>query len=425
MAVLPWSTFFLMLMNRRISENKPFLHCLLAISLSLAALVFCHPFTSLFFYPIFIVMTAFMSIGIGREYRNKFLLAGIISVICGAVFSSPYWFSAFQLKEYVDYASAIRGYFNPADHVVYFHQLFSRTWGYGDSIPGPGDGMPFQLGLPHFIVALAGFWLNRKNMFFLSAFILYVVCIFLMSPLSAPVWKNAPLIGMIQFPWRLLSVISVLQIICSSGLFRISKDLHMVESRYRMILSSAVVITLIWNFNQFKMVKVDNRDIRSSIEALGKMRLEFFEVLEETKEFLPKTAVKYQPSRPRGKGPMIEVADPACIIEEYQDSNPHHMRYKITNSKPQFILINQLYFPGWKVAIGDKAYDDSYLLEHICMDGRIQVEIPTCESMYFEAYYEGPPGWYARNIIICVLFIAILTLIILEQKRSSSRCPCC
>jgi hypothetical protein len=43
--------------------------------------------------------------------------------------------------------------------------------------------------------------------------------------------------------------------------------------------------------------------------------------------------------------------------------------------------------------------------------------MPAGENMYFEAFYEGPPGWYLRNLFIAAAALVMFTLIILESRN--------
>ncbi|MCX6984361.1 MAG: 6-pyruvoyl-tetrahydropterin synthase-related protein [Lentisphaerae bacterium] len=418
MFITPWALYFLMRLKDRISENTSIAPFILTLSLVLAAMVYSHPFTSMFFYPIFCVIMVAMGLEMDRKTAAKFLTAGGISIVLAVIFSSPYWLTAFQMKEYVEYQNAGGGYLAAENNVVYFQQLFSRFWGFGGSEPGTAnDGMSFQLGLPHFIAALLGFWLNRKNKFYLSIFLLYILSILMMTPLASLLWENIPMLNFVQFPWRLLSVIALLQIICISGLWKL-KELCPGRKTVYHVLAFIFVFTVLWNSNQFEFVKF-KFDVRKAIERHREVRLEKLLVYESFNEFLPKTVSGKLLINPRADRPMLEVSNPSCRIEEYPYSNPHHLRYRITNRQPQTVVINQLYFPGWKVVLNDKAFDDAYLLRNICKDGRIQIEIPSGENMYFEAFYDGPPGWHIRNIIVFSLFITLLVFVAAEHRRYS------
>jgi hypothetical protein len=418
MFITPWPLYFLIRLKDRIIDNASIAPFILILSLVLAAMVYSHPFTAMFFYPLYCVIMVAMGLEMEGKTCKKFLVAGGISIVFAVIFSSPYWLTAFQMRQYVGYHSAAAGDLSAENHVVYFQQLFSRFWGFGGSEPrAVNDGMSFQLGFPHFLAAVLGFCLNRKNRFYLSIFVLYVLCILMMTPLASPLWKNIPFLNFVQFPWRLLSVIAILQIICISGLWKLT-ELWSGKRTLCLALSFFLLFTVVWNSNQFELVKF-KFDVRTAIERHREVRLEKLLVYESFNEFLPKTVSEKLLINPRFNAPMLEVGNPSCRIEEYPYSNPHHLRYRITNHQPQTIVINQLYFPGWKVVLNDKVFDDAYLLENMCRDGRIQIEIPAGENMYFEAFYDGPPGWYIRNIIVFLLFITLLVFVAAEHRRYS------
>ncbi|OGV57516.1 MAG: hypothetical protein A2X45_18330 [Lentisphaerae bacterium GWF2_50_93] len=415
MFVVPWPLYFLLRLKDRITGNTALAPSMLVLSLMLAAVVYSHPFTAMFFYPLFCVFMLPMCLDMDRKQALKFLGAGSTALLCAVIFSSPYWFTAFQMKKYVDYNPAVSGFYSAENHIVYFQQLFSRFWGFLGSEPGISDGMSFQLGLPHFILAVAGFWLNRRSKFFITAFSLYILCIVMMTPAASLLWKNIPLMNFVQFPWRLLSVIVLLQILCISGIWKLRGVLES-NVRFCSALVAFLLLTLLWNANEFQFIRF-KYVIRDAIEFHRQLRLEKMEVYESFNEFVPKTATSYLPSAARGNGPMLSVSDPACRISEYPESNPHHMRYSVSSERPQVIMVNQLYFPGWKIILGDKDIDGSTLLEDISKDGRIQIEIPAGENQYLEAFYEGPPGWYARNVFIGIVFLAMLVAIMLEHRK--------
>ena len=92
---------------------------------------------------------------------------------------------------------------------VYLFQLFSPSWGFGASIPGPNDQAGFQLGLvPVTLFVLSFFAVPRvpeanvrRALRFFQGMVLVVA--FLMTPASAWVWRTIPLSSFAQFPWRL------------------------------------------------------------------------------------------------------------------------------------------------------------------------------------------------------------------------------
>jgi hypothetical protein len=98
-------------------------------------------------------------------------------------------------------------------HWVHGSQFLSPFWGYGysDDPVGAMDGMGFQLGL---ILALLGIlalwmllarqWLRRDLPLFLL--LSTGVVLYLMSPAAGWLWDGIPLLAVMQFPWRLLTL---------------------------------------------------------------------------------------------------------------------------------------------------------------------------------------------------------------------------
>ncbi|MGC8879682.1 MAG: 6-pyruvoyl-tetrahydropterin synthase-related protein [Anaerolineae bacterium] len=119
-------------------------------------------------------------------------------------------------------------------HFVYPSQLLSPVWGYGYSGPGLQDGMSFQLGVALVALALIGSWLtvgdlirgrsgqhgashperveNQRSTWSrsIALFMLVVAApaIWLMSPASEALWERLPIASLVQFPWRLLGMLT-------------------------------------------------------------------------------------------------------------------------------------------------------------------------------------------------------------------------
>ncbi len=112
------------------------------------------------------------------------------------------------------------GSYNYAKHFVYFSQLFSPFWGYGYAGEGLRDEMSLQLGAVATLMAMVGLVFSfikpsnrigprgegRGHTFFFA--VAALVLIAAMMPLAGPLWSALPLAALIQFPWRLLSIVA-------------------------------------------------------------------------------------------------------------------------------------------------------------------------------------------------------------------------
>jgi hypothetical protein len=131
------------------------------------------------------------------------------------------------------------------EHFVYPHQLMSAGWGFGPSIAGPYDTLPFQLGIVAF--GLASFaivdparWSSsasdgasdrreRALLYFAAGLVL--VLAFLSSTLSAPVWRILPFVSRtLTYPWQLLLLAGPwLALLAGMGSLALSARLGEVE----------------------------------------------------------------------------------------------------------------------------------------------------------------------------------------------------
>jgi hypothetical protein len=151
--------------------------------------------------------------------------------LLAAIFIVPMLFE----RRYIVEAQWVHDTYNYQQHFVYPSQFFGPDWGFGYSVKGPGDGMSFQLGLLPFIAALVGIigWRaqiadsssnpkskiqNPKSQIPLFLAAVTVVAIFAMTPASQPIWDALPLVGLIQFPWRLLAITTItLALLAAAG----------------------------------------------------------------------------------------------------------------------------------------------------------------------------------------------------------------
>lgn len=418
MLLCPWAVYFLILLKKRIEKNFFQAGVMVGTALSLLAVIIAHPATTMFFLPVFCLIALYISTDMGA-LKKVFLLKVLMSLGLALVLSSPYWFTIFQLKKYVNLTPALSGYYFAKHHVVYAQQFLSRFWGFGYSVPGVSDGMSFQLGLPHFLLAFTGMIFSRKDKLIRVVFGLYLFLIVLMTSFSSVLWQRVSLLWVVQFPWRILSVTALLQIICISGIKNIphfSKD----KKIQRMVLLCILILSAVWYFQIFQISK---NPIRGpfDLEAFRKHKLQEFYTYTSENEFMPNKAARNAIPQPRGDSALI-VLDPPGQVKELSGSNHYKMRYEITNAVPAQVVINQFYMPGWKVSVDGQDICAKDLEEGMSGDGRIKFALPGGKNHRIEAFYEGPPGWRARNKIMLILTFAFIAYCFnSERKRKRNK----
>lgn len=153
--------------------------------------------------------------GEGRRPVKRVLLWSAAGIVLGGLLAAIFLAPLLLEQKYIvvegQWINALYSYRN---HFVYPGQFLDPSWGYGYSVPGPDDGMSFQLGWALLLAAGAGAVLalrrrtprlpHRAEAFYLIA--ASIGAVFLMMPVSVTLWDALPLIELIQFPWRLLAV---------------------------------------------------------------------------------------------------------------------------------------------------------------------------------------------------------------------------
>ncbi len=132
-------------------------------------------------------------------------------LILGLGLSAIFWIPCLAEFRYVRVDQWYAGRYDYRDDFVYFFQLFSPTWGFGASRPGPGDTVSFQLGAVPFVLSVLSLtvlkrirdWALRRQILFFQ--VVTLVALFLLLPAAAPTWELLSPVRFAQFPWRYLT----------------------------------------------------------------------------------------------------------------------------------------------------------------------------------------------------------------------------
>lgn len=209
--------------------HRPRLANVLGLALAYAALLFTHPLTVLLLTLILVFYVAFLALARLKDevpprrwtresilplfgHLGHILVPTAFALVLGLALSAVFGLPAMTENRFVRLDQWYGGRYTWGGDFVEFFQLFSPRWGMGASVPGPDDQVSFQLGAVPVVlslVAVVSLLIRRKDRAFrLIVFFaaLVVVAAFLMLEASAPLWQTLPLVRVVQFPWRLLTL---------------------------------------------------------------------------------------------------------------------------------------------------------------------------------------------------------------------------
>lgn len=238
-------------------------------------------------------------------------------------------------------------------HFVYFNQLIYSPWGWGISVDGPNDGMSFQFGAIQWVVLILSllvlifFKLSKKHLPHSSLILFWLLlipsAIFLMTQSSIFFWENFKFISFIQYPWRLLMVVTISCSFLSALLLNLIKN-KIIQCCFILAIIPTVLL-LYGSFlkpSQILPVNFFNIDSPDWKASEGVQKYTFLE-----KGYLPKAVQELPVSHDI---PRWQIASGAARIKE-RYFNYADMSFATQSSEPFTFRLNTHNFPGWKAFI--------------------------------------------------------------------------
>jgi hypothetical protein len=233
-------------------------------------------------------------------------------------------------------------------HFVYFKQLLYSKWDYWYSVPGPDDGMSFQLGIIQLFLALVGttyiIFNSKRTPSQIFLIVAYFGSVFLMLSKSFYIWKYINILQSIQFPWRFLFMPAILTPLLIYPLLQVLKD----KKWFKFLL----VILLLLNFANIRNYRRPMK-ILDLTEYTDLYRLYLNKTSTTFRsEILPKWGVENE----RYKSEDILVNSGNMIIE-LQVVKPLKIDITINNKPDESegkVTILRNYFPGWVAKMDGK-----------------------------------------------------------------------
>ncbi|MDY6874728.1 MAG: 6-pyruvoyl-tetrahydropterin synthase-related protein [Chloroflexota bacterium] len=213
---------------------RPSLRRTLPSALAYAGLILTHNGSALIFSPFMLLYIVVISCAAEKEHeaenrkqkageKRRFVICRcsllIVPLLIGILLSAWFWLPALAETGHVQLTAQTSGYFFYGNHFRGPDLVQPRLiFDYAITPSGP---TPFAMGLVQATLALAGVlviiveWARsrltvRRSPFAIrhSLFVILGLALstWLITPLSRPLWDHLPLLPMVQFPWRLLSV---------------------------------------------------------------------------------------------------------------------------------------------------------------------------------------------------------------------------
>jgi len=254
---------------------------------------------------------------------------------------------------------------------------------------------------------------------------LIIAILLLLTPLSADIWKHAPELPFLQFPWRFASIAgAAATLLLALALQSVSGKEH-----WRTLLTTAGLLITI------ALTGLANHTYRQFCypEDTISARSELFQQhggTEPTDEYTPTDADNdaLQPNNPNLWLGEDEDAQPPTQtsstdrpveatfndVTEIHTSRPDHIEYSIRDPRSRYLILNQRAFYGWETLVNGV---EQPTVSHRD-DGLLAIALPANGSTLVDIEYRSTKDQQLGWLITLIATIIFLTL---TRHRDVSR----
>ncbi len=407
MALLPWLLLGWLWL---IKKNK---FGGLLITISTAAIILTHNLSAIFFLPfgllVGVALLFWLTDATETNHRACFsvITQGLLSTGLGIGLSAFYALPAVMEKAYTRLdRQVLTGYFDFHNHFLYLRQFLIDSWTYGGSAWGPEDGISFFLGygllfgLIMVLVLLVSrqLLLKKKNQLVAISilFLLVTSLILLTTQKTLWIWEHLTILKYLQFPWRLLSLISfglaLIVTLVTSWSFR----------RKSIVLSVIILVTLVTSYRYFSPVEYYQ-------DSMGPYHYEEKQIQIDMSGILP----DYLPNSFNSEIAPFQkiITDTDKIKSEVLKDGSSEKLISLEVKQELTLELSIANFPGWKAYL-----DGKETVIETTSDGLMTIQLPSGKhllSLAFESTGIRQIGY----LISCVSLVLIMAGQFIIQRK--------
>lgn len=370
-----------------------------------------HPQSIMIFAPVFLAwyLTNFDLEIIKRNLKAKILL--LISILLTVQF---FWIPMIFEAKYTAIKQAIDSNELFSSFPIFSKLFFPSTTvlsSYANSMLE--TSFDTTIGISILIPVILSFFMikiSSKRKALLPWIFTAIASIIMMHPISSHIWKLSGPFLLVQFPWRLLSLVVISGCMLLIEFFAL-KNINKIKTIV------AVILLLLSFGNLLIWGKPKAYISRSNYEWL-----EYFGTASSFDEFVP---INFD----QGKNNLIsekvvisslEKGDPVksfseenVSINEWKSSS---MKYWVSIDRPSVIIQKTAFFPGWKVFVDGL---EEKVITSDMLPGRIMFEVLPGEHEVFVTFTEDTKPRLIGDFLSIVGFVLFLSIVIKSFVETS------
>jgi hypothetical protein len=316
----------------------------------------------------------------------------------GVMMAAYFWLPALVESGYMVGLNTVRF----SDHFPTLLQLVKPSWGSVFSQPGaPDQEMSQQIGIVPLMVLILAIWMRikyrlqfpRELLFWLVVFLL--ACL-LMLPTSLFLWNMVTPLQLIQHPWRLLSLVLISLPFIAAWVVSHSRRLGVL----------LVILALVFSFRYLHPVEYQPRT-----DSQYLTNREFTDGTSSMGNSFSTIWTGWKKERPQSRVSIISGRATVSHLE----SSLNQDRFLLQVEDSSTILINRLYFPGWRVTANDRELPIEYQ-----SDGILKINLPRGEYR-IRSFFGDSPIRQVSNLISLAGFGTLVGVWLMNKLRSQKR----
>lgn len=341
------------------------------------------------------------ALAIGRAVQRRSvepLLRAAVAVALGLGLASFYLVPAIYEQRWAQIGQAVSQGASPRENF-----LFART------TDAEHDAVLLRtsiLALIEFVAAVFLAWWakplrQRSAMLYNVLLGMVILAVFLMMPISILVWRFAPKLMYVQFPWRWLLVLNVALAVLAAVSFTRTR-----ATKLSLVLVVPIVIAVCyWRFQQ--PIYPEDRPI-----ALAEA-IESGTGYEGTDEYTPTQAdnSKLEANAPRiaiqiasQNEEQRKVAPSSLVQSTFHEWSAERKRFTIDSQVPTRDTLRLLAYPAWRVQVDGKAYAPEADEE----TGRMVLDLPAGHHEVAIDYARTPDRTWGFVVSLVALLVALV-----------------
>jgi len=439
--------------------DHPRLANVIGLAFAYAALMYTSPLVTLLLTLILIFYIGFLALArindqqpfrkLSREswlpllgHLGYVLIPVGLGLVLGVGLSALFAFPAMTENRFVRVDQWYGGRYAWGGDFIEFFQLFSPNWGFGASVPGPNDGVSFQLGLVPIVLslfAIAALFSKKmrdqlgRSAVRLTAFFaaLTAIVVFLMLNVSATLWEILPLVQLAQFPWRLLTLTVVsMAFLCGAagvGAWETGKR------RLPEVAVPTLILVALLVLGSLPYMQAEMSEQEVSLAGLMRFQQSADEMTGSTAWAREIPAWSEMADFHIAGEPVTTKVD---FVSLYRQAGKMHARtvelhvdgelVEYSAERPMLLTFNTFYYPGWRAYLLDAETDEVIQELEIATRGELglmTVRLPEGVGRVLLQFEDTPMRKVSTAIsFISLAFIGILIVAgFALQKRKRER----